>query len=434
MLKLRCILLAVLVATSTQGYAENQIRMMAPIAGSSQVSKWVSAISLYTGWVDSPSPPECSNWAPEPITVRQGTQFLQTATDCKKTQQQSIQMREQNTKTLAYRNVGSPKLEYKVLTVSSTRNATGTQDPNSLGGWIATSPVVSEWENVGDVTGCTNWAPDPSTMPNGVEFEQQANDCKQTQQQTVQLREQNSTTQEYRSVGQPQIKTQDIQTNRVRTAMGTEDGIWQQADTYITVWTDTGEPTQCSAWTPDPSLKAEGYEFEQRSDCQQMQQRTLQPREINSVTGAYKNMGDPIYQNQFRDLSLTRKALGTHHYEVATMMVSVGRYAGQVGLLESVGMGSVVSSTNPAYVLNYLTLGANNKVYVSLQNSYDAQMITAITLEILDESDNVIGTLVSGDVIPLEAPFVGIEATPEATALAYASASKFRVTLSFYGH
>ncbi len=87
--------------------------------------------------------------------------------------------------------------------------------------WQPAEPLYSEWVNVGDVSGCSNWAPDASTMLKDEAFNQTATDCKQTQSRTRQDREQETTTLAYRNVGEPVTIGQNITINSSRTATGT---------------------------------------------------------------------------------------------------------------------------------------------------------------------------------------------------------------------
>lgn len=87
--------------------------------------------------------------------------------------------------------------------------------------WQPAEPIYSEWVNVGDVSGCSNWTPDASTMLKDETFNQTATDCQQTQSRTRQNREQETTTLAYRNVGEPVTIGQNITINSSRTATGT---------------------------------------------------------------------------------------------------------------------------------------------------------------------------------------------------------------------
>jgi hypothetical protein len=89
---------------------------------------WIAATPVYGAWANSGSVYGCSNWSPDPSTVNSGVSFTQNATDCKIDQTRSKQDREQETTTLAYRNVGSVQTETQTLTgQASSRQAVGTK-------------------------------------------------------------------------------------------------------------------------------------------------------------------------------------------------------------------------------------------------------------------------------------------------------------------
>lgn len=87
--------------------------------------------------------------------------------------------------------------------------------------WQPAEPIYSEWVNVGNVSGCSNWTPDASTMLKDETFNQTAKDCIQYQTRTRQNREQETTTLAYRNVGEPVTMGQNVTVNSSRTATGT---------------------------------------------------------------------------------------------------------------------------------------------------------------------------------------------------------------------
>lgn len=92
------------------------------------VENWQPAEALYNNWVNQGDIYGCSNWTPATSTQPIGVIFQQTANDCKQDQTTTKQDREQETKTLAYRNVEAPVSMTKTITASSTITATGTSN------------------------------------------------------------------------------------------------------------------------------------------------------------------------------------------------------------------------------------------------------------------------------------------------------------------
>lgn len=87
---------------------------------------WQPAEPIYSEWVNVGSVSGCSNWTPAASTILKDVAFNQTATDCNQYQTRTIQSREQETTTLAYRDVGEPVTIGQNITINSSRTATGT--------------------------------------------------------------------------------------------------------------------------------------------------------------------------------------------------------------------------------------------------------------------------------------------------------------------
>lgn len=107
---------------------------------------------------------------PSTDTVATGVSFEQTSSNCKQSQSRTVQNREQNDYTLAYRSVGSLISESRNLNdYSMTRTAVGTKIVNDCGNgdinsyrWVVGSPSYRNsyiiWEGIkvvpdnGDIT------------------------------------------------------------------------------------------------------------------------------------------------------------------------------------------------------------------------------------------------------------------------------------------
>lgn len=208
-------------------------------------AKWIPATPFTSEWSNDGSPSGCSNWSPLENTVAYGQSFQQTATNCQQNQKRTIQNREQNDLSHAYRDVGVAIVETQILNgQSSSRTSVG-----SLIKWIPASPTVSDWANSGSPTACVNWTPDASTVDIGVTFNQNATDCKQLQTRTVQNREQNEVTQEFRNVGTATTENQTLTNQKsIRVSTGTKT-----LDECSYVY---GNSTTMSAWIDNTANKA----------------------------------------------------------------------------------------------------------------------------------------------------------------------------------
>lgn len=100
--------------------------------------------------------------------------------------------------------------------------------------WQPAESLYSEWINVNDIYGCSNWTPDTSTLPIGVIFQQTA-DCKQDQTITKQEREKETTTLVYRNVGKPTTETKSITVQLSRQATGIKE-TWVTSTAIYTDW------------------------------------------------------------------------------------------------------------------------------------------------------------------------------------------------------
>lgn len=70
-------------------------------------------------------------------------------------------------------------------------------------------------------------------------------------------------------------------------------------DSLISGWSDVGSPYDCSNYTPDASGYAYGVVFTQTTnDCKIDQERTIQQRQISSITQVVSNVGSPTVEKQ----------------------------------------------------------------------------------------------------------------------------------------
>ena len=273
------------------------------------MESWVSTDPIYTVWINSGEIYGCTNWSPLENTVGLGTNFEQTATDCKQDQIRTRQDREQETTTLVYRDVGSIIEENQTLSNQiNTRNAVGTMET-----WVAATPVYTSWVNSGGIYGCSNWSPATSTVTIGQNFTQTATDCEQDQTRTRQNREQETTTLVYRNSGSLVTENQTLSNQTsTRNAVGTKE-TWVATTPVYTSWVNSGGIYGCSNWSPATSTVTSGQTFTQTAtDCKQDQTRTRQDREQETTTLAIRNAGSLVTENQtLTNQSNTRTATGT---------------------------------------------------------------------------------------------------------------------------
>jgi hypothetical protein len=267
---------------------------------------WLATTPSYTNWTNNGEVISCSNWTPDPATITIGLLFTQTATDCQQPQIRLRQDREQETTTFAIRDKGTAVTETKSIVASSTRQSTGLKET-----WALITPTYTEWADNGVLNSCTNWSPAPSTVTINQAFTQTATDCKQPQTRNKQDREQEATTLQIRNKAVVIIENQIISATSTRSSTGTKE-TWATTTSTYTNWVNNGSITACSNWTPSPTTVTVGQSFTQTAtDCQQAQTRSRQDREIEGTTGAIRNIGSLVTENQSITVSSTRASVGT---------------------------------------------------------------------------------------------------------------------------
>jgi hypothetical protein len=178
--------------------------------------------------------------------------------------------------------------------------------------WQPAESLYSEWINVNDVYGCSNWTPDTATLPIGVIF-QQTTDCKQDQTITKQEREKETTTLVYRNVGKPTTETKSITVQLSRQATGIKE-TWVTSTAIYTDWVNSGEIYGCT-FLPEPATIEDGISFTQSAmGCSQNKTRLKQDREQEVTTLLYREVGEAIIEtSEEGNLNATRPSTGTMH-------------------------------------------------------------------------------------------------------------------------
>lgn len=86
---------------------------------------------------------------------------------------------------------------------------------------------------------------------------------------------------------------------------------WIPVDSLFTAWENSGPIANCSNWSPTAdSMIFDEYFTQTATDCIQNQTRYVQHREQNSVTLEFKNVGEPIIENNSIIVSNTREEMG----------------------------------------------------------------------------------------------------------------------------
>lgn len=161
--------------------------------------------------------------------------------------------------------------------------------------WQSYDPIVGEWEDKGDIYGCSNWSPSSSSVGNGVRFSQEANDCIRDQIRTIIPRLIDPRTENIKSLqNQSYVETRKNpqRFTQSRDAVGILQS-WYAIDPIYSPWVITRELYGCSTWTPDPSTYHESSSFSQISDCTSDESRMKQVMEQESFSGEKRADGLP---------------------------------------------------------------------------------------------------------------------------------------------
>lgn len=107
--------------------------------------------------------------------------------------------------------------------------------------WLKSDPLIGDWFNVGTPTGCSTWSPNSNTVKAGEIFQQSATGCTQDQTRTVQEREQNNVSNEYRPIGSVKNENRTLTNQTItRSAVGTKTA--EECDIPNSTWV-AGSPS-----------------------------------------------------------------------------------------------------------------------------------------------------------------------------------------------
>lgn len=127
--------------------------------------------------------------------------------------------------------------------------------------WLKSDPLLGDWLIVGSPTGCSAWTPDPSTKDIDVTFEQSATGCSQEQTRTVQEREKNNVTHEYRPVGSATNENRTLTNQTItRSAVGTKTK--EECDIPNSTWVAGGPAYRLLNITSNGVLVYSGSDYD----------------------------------------------------------------------------------------------------------------------------------------------------------------------------
>lgn len=261
------------------------------------LENWLPFDPSYTDWVDTNALYGCTSWSPNPSTFITTSNFTQTSSTCKTDQERDRQEREQEKFTAEIRNVGSPISEQQTKS-----------------GQVATRPyavVLGEWATVGESYACSNWSPAAESIGKGIQFTQNATDCKLDQIRTRTESFKDHKTGQTEQVSVPNENRTLTNQAGSKESTGTLEQ-WMATTPTYTAWVNTSVLNACSNWLPTGASKSATVTFTQSAtNCTTEQTRNRQDREQESTTLAIRDKGAPVVENQ----TLTAQ-LATRSYTV----------------------------------------------------------------------------------------------------------------------
>lgn len=138
---------------------------------------------------------------------------------------------------------------------------------------------------------------------------------------------------------------------------------WIPYDALYSEWLDSGEPFNCTAWTPDSILYNTDESLTQKANCDQVQTRTIQNREINTLNNEIRNSGELIEESTSVNEEETKNVNGSWATKAYTITV---------GLANTYHYGYM----NKSY-RNYYSLTLNNPSQIS-DNLYKGFSLDAL--------------------------------------------------------
>lgn len=195
---------------------------------------------------------------------------------------------------------------------------------------VSLSDKVSTWESADSVYGewtvkdynCGEWTPKPDSVEFGQSY-LQSRTCLQDEVRNVTLREFDSSSQAYRSIG---TETEERSVNVIENQ--NETGTlkkWEPYASNFSEWENEGEPHTFGDWSPSHTTQTET--FGQIRSFQQDQFRMEQPRERDSVTGDLRDVGEPIKRTQTVSNQENRQVFVEGIAWIDTMRTEQGEWA-----------------------------------------------------------------------------------------------------------
>ncbi|PMN78855.1 hypothetical protein BCT25_17460 [Vibrio sp. 10N.261.45.A6] len=273
---------------------------------SNQDRFWSTHIPKHTTWTDTGTDVDHSTWIPE--LARQMANFTQNRSYFD-VYERLRQDREIDSNVGEIRNVGDP--------VKETDNRIQTQTRT-------VEASVDTYANSGGLFDCATWKPEAASTYVGLDVKQ-ARTCKQKQQRTW----------IYVTDGVllgSHTQNQNLNVIDEQTVPGSRNP-WESTDPLFGAWKNDGAGHTYSAWVP--GIGSQTANFTQTQTYKQPERASKQLRELNAVTGLFRNVGASSTVTRTKSKSSTRN-----------VTVSVGGYSNNGGVYSCSGWTPSTGSKN----------------------------------------------------------------------------------------
>ena len=93
------------------------------------------------------------------------------------------------------------------------------------------------------------------------------------------------------------VVTQVVTRSSTRSATGTKEN-WVATTPTYTAWVNSSGLYSCGAYSPSPGAYTSAAQFTQTAYCYVNQSRTRQDRQVETYTGAVRDVGSPVAEGQ----------------------------------------------------------------------------------------------------------------------------------------
>lgn len=194
------------------------------------------------------------------------------------------------------------------------------------------------------------------------------------------------------------VAESSLASNIIRTAVPVQKAVntgeWLVADPSFTEWT-VDSTSSCTAWAPLPENVSEGYAFDQNQTCYTEESRLQQPREVNSLSGAYRSAGTAIEETRSSQKTFSQASVGTGIFDSEYFVAGWGSCPyGQYGYTTNGTCSNNVfyEGSMPSSQITYFTYGYNSTVLLGTSPQMALEDLLYLKVEMINASGAIFYT------------------------------------------